>query len=660
MKASVILLAGAMLAAPGWSQQAAPVRTGVQQDFEAATALGDRKDHAGALARWEALEVRTAKNPRSLALVRVRKGIALFALDRKDEAVAATRAGLAQLPTSDASLREDRFLAQMTLGAIAELSLDYASAAASYGAAEGIAIGPGEKLGALRGLIQAQTFVDPDAAALAVARADAAMAGIKVDPSVRAMVRRLDGQLRLNQGAFAASWKQSGEAVKLLGGLTAKTDLDDVAVRSNYAIAAILGGRPDDARQYMAMTGAGRMTKGQFDPGAQMKVPECGGEAGLKPVDVAVIEFSIDDDGVVRISAPVYAAGGGQVALEFARAARDWSWTPEQAQALPPFFRNRVRVELRCSTAFERPSIASYLDGELGAWLAREKVAMPPLLRGSDAVVLPQLRAQLATAETEAGPGGKDALTLVPILHQLSANLVIARDERDALAQRELAIAVAHRVPAAARLAIEPAIWFNEQAEGWKQDTYMRTMLSHLTDPAYAGDPVARSAIRLLAADAARKRTQQARELLTTVGGDAALPANHPLRVGALVRLASLEQAAGNEAAASAAFAQSGLSARQCALVDSAPRMVSNGVSSSSFPMEAMRWGFEGWTSSQFDVAADGKVVNQRIVVAYPPFVFSQAGGGIVKSARYEKSFRPDGGLGCGGSTQRVRFLLPS
>lgn len=641
MKASVILLVGAMLAAPGWSQQTAPARTSVQQDFEAATALDDKKDHAGALAKWEALEARTAKNPRSLALVRVRKGIALFALDRKDEAVAATRAGLAQLPAGDASLREDRFLAQMTLGAIAELSLDYASAAASYGAAEGIAIAPGEKLGALRGLIQTQTFVDPDAAAQAVARADAAVAGLKVDPDVRAMVRRLDGQLRLNQGAFAASWKQSGEAVRLLGGLTSKTDLDDVAVRSNYAIAAILGGRPDDARQYMAMTGAGRMTKGQFDPGAQMKVPECGGEAGLKPADVAVIEFSVADDGVVRVSAPVYAAGGGQVALEFARAARDWSWTPEQARALPPFFRNRVRVELRCSTAFERPSVASYLDGELGAWLAREKVAMPPLLTGSDAVVLPQLRAQLAAAEA----GGKDALTLVPILHQLSANLVIAREERDALARRELLIAVAHGVPAAARLAIEPVIWFNEKAEGWKQDTYTRTMLSHLTDPAYADDPVARSAIRLLAADAARKRTQQARGLLTTVGGDAALPANHPLRVGALVRLASLEQAAGNEAAASAAFAQSGLSARQCALVDSAPQMVSNGASSSSFPMEAMRWGFEGWTSSQFDVAADGKVVNQRIVVAYPPFVFSQAGAGIIKSARYEKSFRPDGGL---------------
>jgi outer membrane biosynthesis protein TonB len=72
-----------------------------------------------------------------------------------------------------------------------------------------------------------------------------------------------------------------------------------------------------------------------------------------------------------------------------------------------------------------------------------------------------------------------------------------------------------------------------------------------------------------------------------------------------------------------------------------------------------MLWGFEGWTQMQYDVSADGHVLNQRAVVSYPPFVFDKASGNVVKGARYEKTFRPDGGLGCGGQTSRVIFRLP-
>jgi hypothetical protein len=647
-----MLAAIASMASAATAQQA----TSVQQDFEAATALHDRSDFAGALARWQALEARTAKNPRSRALVEVRKGQTLLALDRKDEAVASTRLGLAGLPVGDASLKGDRFAAFATLGRVAEAALDYASAAEAYGKAEQTAQIPGEHMMALRGLIQANTFIDPAAAAQAMARVEGLLAGNTSDAEVRAAFKRLNGQLLLNQGAFEASRKASGEAVRLLGGLTERTRIDDVPVRSNYAIAALLAGKKDDARHYMAMTGAGRLSKGSFDPGPQMKVPECGGEAGLKPADLAVVEFTIDDDGVVRTSAPVYAEGGGGVALEFARATRGWSWTPEQVKQMPPFFRNRVRVELRCSTAFERPSVGTYLDGELGNWLTDKKVAMPPMLSGSDAGVLPQLRAQLAAAEATQG---KDALALVPMLHQLTHNAVVGREETNALARRELGIAVANGAPPPARLAIEAMVWQSALAEGWKPDSYVRAVTPALSAVPYAGDAVARSALRLMIADAGRKNEARTRQLLTEIGSDAALPANHPLRVGALIRLASLEKDAGNAPAAAAAFTASGLSARQCALVDSAPRFLGASAGESAFPLEAQQWGFEGFTTMQFDVSVDGRVVNQRAVIAYPPFVFTEAGTGIVKTARYEKSYRPDGGLGCGGNTQRVKFNIP-
>ncbi|MEN2785093.1 hypothetical protein ACFOKI_14315 [Sphingomonas qilianensis] len=653
MRAQVILVAVAAVGTPATGQQ--PVTT-VQQDFEAATALHDKGDFAGALARWQALQARATKNVRSQALVQVRKSQTLFALDRKDEAVAAARSGLANLPASDASLRGDRFIAYVTLGSVAEQALDYASAAQAYADAERIADTPGERLIALRGLIQADTFIDPATAEQAMTRAEALIAGNALDTQLQAVIKRLKGQLLLNQGAFDASRLASGDAIKLLGGLTARTQINDVPVRSNYAIAALLAGRKDDARRYMAMTGAGRLSKGSFNPGAQMKVPECGGEAGLKPSDMAVVEFTIDDDGAVRSSAPVYAAGGGRVALDFARAARNWSWTAEQVKQMPLFFRNRVRVELRCSTAFERPSIGTYLDGELGNWLADKKVALPPLLSGSDATTLPMLRAQLAAVEAAQG---REALALVPILHQLTTNSVVGREEVRMSAQRELAIVIANGAPPAARLAVETTVWQTAGAESWKPEAYARLLIPALTAAPYAGDPVARSALRLLVADAVRKDEARARRLLLAVGSDVGLPDNHPLRVGALVRLASLEQDAGNAAAAAAAFAQSGLSARQCALVDSAPRFLGVSAGAKDFPQEAQQWGFEGFTTTQFDVSADGNVVNERAVIAYPPFVFTDAGTKVMKSGRYEKSYRPDGGLGCGGNVQRVAFRMP-
>lgn len=654
LKTRTILIGAAIVAAaPALAQQ--QTKSTVQQDFDAATALQDKRDFAGALAAWLTLE-RRVSNPRTRALVQARKSVTLLALDRKDEAAAAAQASLAALPVSDATLQEDRYSVLVTLGRIAEAALDYASAAQAFGEAERLAGDASAKVVTGRGLVQTQTFVDPAAAAQAMTRLEAVVASAQADAGVKAMVKKLRGQLLLNQGAFAASRQATGDAVKLLGGLTSKTSLDDVEVRSNYAIAALLEGRKDEARQYMAMTGAGRIEKGSFDPGPQMKVPECGGEAGLKPADVAVVEFNISDDGVVRDSAPVYAAGGGQVALEFARAARNWSWTPEQVKQMPRFFRYRVRAELRCSTSFERPSIGSYLDGELGAWLEQKKVTPPPMLTGSDAALLPQLRVQLA--EVERAQGG-NALALVPILHQLAANNVIGREEAGQLARRELAIAIANGVPPAARLAIEPAALLADTTEGWKPGVYARIITPLLTAQPYAADPEARSAIRLMIADKVRDDRTRARTLLGEVGAESALPANHPLRVGALVRLASLEQQAGDAAAATAAFAKSGLSAQQCALVDSAPRMLGYNGSGDQFPMEARLWGFEGWAAMQYDISAEGKVVNQRVVVAYPPFVFGDAGLGLVKTARYEKSYRPDGGLGCGGSNLRVNFRLP-
>lgn len=649
LKAGISGVALIAAAAPVVAQQAT---TTVQQDFEAADALDAGTDKQAALNAWEALERRTVKNKRSHAIMLVRKSAALFALDRKDEAVAAARAGLADLPANDASLSDDRYRAYLNLGRIAQEAVDYASAMAAYRDAAAASDSAANRFAALLGLVQTATYVDPAVATDALAKGKAIMATAMVDPVVSAEFARREGLLLLNNGDFAGARAKSAEAVKLLGGLTTRVDLRDVSARSDTAIAALLAGNSEEARKYMAYTGAGRLPKGTFDPAVQMKAPACGGEGGLKPDDMAVVEFSIGDDGTVISSTPIYAAGGGPVALEFARAALGWSWTPEQVKTLPRFFRYNIRIEMRCSTEFERPSIGNFLSASLENWLVEKQLTVPAKDGLSDAQALPRQRVALAAAEVK----GAESLQTLPALYRLVDNVVLPREEANVLARRALAIADANGVPALPRLALDLAERGSARATGKRGSDFAREAMPLLTQPLYANDPQARSALRLLIADAdERSKGSRTRELLRQVAEDSALVANDPMRVGALVRIASIEQQSGNAEAARAAFERSGLAANQCGIVDSPPKFLSAG---GTFPQEAMQWGFEGWTQTQFDVSAEGRVVNERAILSYPPFVFTKAGVRTMAGARYAKSYRPDGALGCGASSQRVRFTL--
>ncbi|PAX09628.1 hypothetical protein [Sphingomonas lenta] len=647
------LTIGAALLAVGAAQQPASpsARQSAQQLFDAAAAHEAKKDWAGAAAAWERLERAAGNNKRTRAIAGVRKGNALYNLDQDDAAVAALRSSLAGLPTGDPTLREDRYQAHLILGRVAERSLDYATAAKEYAAAETLGDAPSLKLGAMVRLAATQTFLDPVAAAATLDRADAIMAPIQVAPETKAVFARRRAILQLNRGDFAGARDHATRAVRLLGGLTTRVNLEDVAARGDAALAFLLGGQAEKAREYMAYTGAGRVPGG-FGPGAEMKPPPCGGEAGLKPTDVAVIEFSIGDRGEVTLATPIYAAGGPSVALEFARVAREWSWSPEGVKKLPAFFRNNARVEMRCSTAFERPSVGDLLEADLGAWLTTKDASMPDE-DGAAAALAERDRATYAAAQAR---GGTDVALIGPA-YRLVYNRVVPREESHDAARRALAAAVANGAPPTARLALELAVRGTEGAQTWHGVRWRNRLHETLADPVYAADPRARAVTRLMLADA--EGGDDARPHLTAVADDAALAAADPLKVGALIRLASLEHAEGRPDAARAAFARSGLAADQCALVDKTPDMLSSGAGSDDFPMEAARWGFEGWVSTEYDIAANGRTQGVRAVLSYPPFVFSPAGEGVFRSARFEKTFRPDGGLGCGAQGGRVRFEMP-
>jgi hypothetical protein len=359
---------------------------------------------------------------------------------------------------------------------------------------------------------------------------------------------------------------------------------------------------------------------------------------------MAVVQFSVADDGSVMLASPVYAAGGGEVALAFARAARQWSWSAEQVKAMPHFLRYNARVELRCNMAFERPSVTDGLMADLIAWSTAQGHPIPDE-PDNPAQALPGQRAALAAAPA----------TLPPLV-ALVRSPVVPREEKAALAARALQIVQAAHAPATAQLALDLDVRLNASADVWKLADYRRTVSPLLTQPVYAANAQTRAALRLLLADReAQKSDKAATVLLDQVAGDAALPANDPLKVGALIRLASIAEAHGDDAAAKTAFARSGLSASQCALVDNQPKLLKAG---GVYPQEAMMWGFDGWTRTQFDIGADGKVVNSRAILSYPPFIFTKAGAETASTSLYAKTYRPDGGLACGASTRRVTFKI--
>ncbi|PTQ07371.1 hypothetical protein CLG96_17645 [Sphingomonas oleivorans] len=654
------LMAAMMLAA------GTPAGPTVQQLFDTATAAFDRQDLPEALAGYEAIEKKLGPNGsrRSLALARARKGRVLVALRRDAEAAIVLRLAVEGLPAGDANLREDRFFALFNLGAIAERALDYAAARRDYAEARATTDDIPLRLGADGGLIRTTMFDDP---AAAVALADRALTDVATlqgeTKDVRARLRTLRGRALLQKGELPAARAELQRAMQELGGLTLKVDSGDIAARSDLAIAAMLAGDPDDARRYLAYTGAGRLKDGGLMPAVDNALPSCGGPDGLRPDDVAVIEFSISDDGGVGHVAPIYASRSGPVALAFARAVADWSWTPDKVKDIPPLFRAMTRLELRCSTSSQRPDIAALLGNGLESWLAARGVAPVEDGAGSSARDVARLRSELASREALSGPNSP---ALVPVLWVLAVNPVIPFDERLLLAERMRTILETGNAPGGARaavtiLAANSARRASRYGRGRTTAEFLSRLGRALEDPAIASDAAGSAAIRLLIVDrlAEDRKYDAAKEGLGVVIGDGRLGPRDPFRVAALMRLASVELARKDMVAARSAYERTGLSAQECALVDAKPSLRRTNASSADFPDEALRWGFAGWAKTEFDIAANGRTIGARTVIAYPPFIFGAAAQKMLGNAIYEQSYRPQGALGCGGQQVGVRFSLP-
>lgn len=649
--AGLIVATGATAMAQQAAPPAAPAQT-MQQQYDAATALDAGQDPAAALAAWNRIIAQVKPGSRTWAIAMVRKGGAQFRMGQIDEAAAAIRAGLAVLPPKDPSLAEDRFAAHMKLGGIATASLDYADATAEYRKA--VAESP-DDIGRMAGLLAAvrtQTFTDPGDAQKTLAEADALAPKLKLGKADQAALEQARLRLAMNTGRLDEANRMAPKVVTLLGGMTLnKVDLRDVAARSDAAIAALLTRHEDSAREYMAYTGAGRSTKGNFRAGSMMAPPDCGGEADLQPADVAVVQFSVADDGTVFGVEPIYSSGGGTKGLAFARTVRDWVWSPEELKELPPFFRYNVRLEMRCSTAYSRPSIGGAINDNFAEWLEKKGVPAPAKAGSVGADALNRQRAALAAAE---GRGQTPAILAAAA--QMLDNPTLGSDDRAALIAKVQPLAAASDMPAMAKLVFAIPAQEGRNRDWRGAGRYAAVMSPLLSEKPYVDDPQARAALRLWIAD--RSGEKYAAPYLQQVADDKGLDPRDPLRVGALIRLASAAKRRGDLALARQTFEKSGLAASQCATLDATPKPVT-GPGGAAFPQAAQRWGFEGWVRNQFDIGADGRVANVRTLVSYPPFIFSEAAEKAFTSMRYEKTYRPDGGVGCGASVNGIRFQLP-
>jgi tetratricopeptide (TPR) repeat protein len=628
----------------------------VQQRFDAARQKLETDDAAGALAELEALETylkaQPRPNPTNIAVTQAQKADSLLKLGRADQAKPLLNAALSGGVLDKPALKSVRENALLLLAGIMEGELDHAGARAEYLRLAEVAAEPITRTLALMGAARTEMFLDAPAAlrhidqALSLAEKDLAVGKREL-----ANVLGLKGRILLNSGQTAGARALLTRAVGLRGGLTPKVNQIDVALRADAAIAMLRLGQDEDARKYLAYTGAGR-TDEQLHPPVEMPLPPCG--EGLDPQDSAIIEFSILDDGRVIAPRPVFASKPGDAAYEFARYVGRWSWEPANAAKVNPFFRVAARAEVRCTTRNERPRATYAFEQESGDWF--DKHGLKALTGYSDAARALELEARLKVS-------GPDTAERLGVLMWLTRNATVEGKRRLQYAADAVALAARLKAPLSLRLvialdhagihAIQNARTYDDQVA-----SELESLSALRARPEFA-EAAMQATLDLRIAQAAGylKRSDVEQSALIRVAERADLSDKHPLKVAALVQLANIYAAAKQTENAAVMYDRTGLTAKQCALVDGGPVMLKAGTG--KFPNEAYGWGFEGWTSLEYDVAADGTTRNARTVAAFPPAVFAKASEAIPRTMRYRVSYRPEGDLACTAMSRRVRFSLP-
>jgi len=497
------------------------------------------------------------------------------------------------------------------------------------------------------GLALSYMTVSPDKAAPLLDAVLAAPDAATYPKLLQAQYYDLRGRASLNLGQAREALPFLTKAIHLSGGIGgSQVNLIQVGIRGDAAIGALLTNREDDARKYLTWTGAGHLPSEEWANGLG-DPPVCSEAADIRPDDLVVVEFSIAADGHVIGAAPIYASRPGMLGIAFAKAVKEWKWNPERIATLPSFWRNWVRVELRCIARQNPRGLSDPFRRETLAWLKENQLAPEDLaLLGKGYVAADDPRLE------------RDDLAAIPAL---MARLPIETNhKRVEVITRHLTTALDNsKAPAAARalaMNLEPG----EPSYSWSSER-VRMSASHLatmerTDP----QSMATAWIRLEYAIAleANGRFRDARPVLERVLAypPEVLGEHDPVRDVATLHLAALQRRAGDAAGADSKVKAAGLTRAQCMLFDVRPVVTDNAVFSRDFPEEALRWGFDGYVREAFDINADGHVENVRTIIAYPPFVFRTGAEQTVVHFRYLAPVVDGVSAGCDGHTIAIKY----
>lgn len=464
----------------------------------------------------------------------------------------------------------------------------------------------------------------------------------------------LRGRIELNHGQPLEAHDWFEKAMKIAGGLTMKVSIADTRIRGDMALATYLLGDKDAARRYLAYAGAGRLPDGGLDYGADMELPNCAAN-DLKPEDMVVVEFSVAADGRVLTATPIYSTRPGRAEIPFLRAVSQWSWAPESAAKLEPFWRQAIRLELRCTTDPQRAPLGLSFEPAIDAWMKSKGIQPFEIGDLSQAAAAPMLRRELERRDAAFGAASPQ---LLPLLLDLANNWTIGSKETAVLLSRALPIAQAAAAPVELRTAIEIGL-SNTQDTRWERRNALAALLKRL-EAEGNGHTRAAAWVQVTLGRAYEwwKKPGEASRLYRAVVDQPtnAVADADPIRQMALLRLASLSAADKKFDEASRMLAATGLRPDQCAVVDVAPMPTKAWLGSGAFPQAALRWGFEGWVKVGYDIDTSGKPTGIRTVMAYPPFIFGPSTERAVADFRYRPIYREGTAVGCSGYTQSVRY----
>jgi tetratricopeptide (TPR) repeat protein len=673
MRAAMIMLA--LLAAPAGAAT-------IQQDFDAAQTLLDAGKAAEARDAFTALLGRFAPTSQgmSASLVRARLGNALLGTGDPEAAEPLLVTAIAGLKGSDAISIDERGVALYDLGRAQERQGKLDSAAKAFAQVRDAKLFPADDpsdLGLRAALARALIWSNP-AESRRLLDELLALPPEKLGKSKdnRAQLETLRGRVELNSSNPAEALKWFTAAARSAGGAeTTTVSLTDVRVRGDLALANFKLGKMDEVQKYIAFSGAGGLAAEGLTLALDTPVPACAPVTGLAPDAVAVVEFSIGSDGRVTSATPIYASHGSGPATDvpdtgpevvFAQAVRRWVWNTENAAKLNPFWRQAVRVELRCLTT--RPDgdpISRSFDADYRRWLATTGARPIPKLPDNDAAALPVLLAELAQRERT---HGAQSLQLLPVLGEIANNTAASPTAQADARRRRLELLTAAQAPDAVigRARINNIRWAAGAGNTSRESARIGRdqLLPLLANQEAGGAGETRMAMwtRLELAEAldTLAAVADSRALLDRIvaAPGNVLPDGDPIRTAALLRMSNQAAAARDMTAAAKALAATGLAPEQCALVDVRPQAINATLADRDFPDAARRWSTGGYAKTSYDITAAGTTTNIRTIVAAPPFIFGPPTEKAVARFRYQPVFRPGNTIGCTGRVQPVRYRM--